>query len=280
MEIKQNLVCLVQFPILGLRSDGEPFEYLIEAINNNSIHIAVYDWFVSRTVLNIGEQVDLLIPNLLNESSQNSSDLGKVTNITPSSTKQVVEHKIMYESAFKKNGLEINVLKLFCNEKTLSISLHELLLQYIKDTKLLKSGVRIYFKHLNAYFSRISPFNPKEYAAINKAVFKDIEMHIKQNEKKLYELHELLEKKLMRSEDIAVLIDLEQLREMIESEISLSLLSHIFSEDKIPSQMAISMDIHSKHPCIAYLIGIKTLERRLYLNYNSIVAIYSQSLLT
>lgn len=272
MGIKNNLACLTQFPILGLQSDGEPFEYLIKDINSEYIQIAIYNWFVNRTLLKIGEEVDLLISNLLSELVRN--DLGKVTEIIYNSEKQAIEYKIVFDVVLDQAPLENRTW-----ENSLdTLSTHELLLQCVKDTKLLKSGIRIYYRHLNAYFSRISPLNLKEYAKINLVLFRDIESHIKLNENKLYELHKYLEKNLTCSDEIPIILDLEQLREMIESEISLLIFKHIFSEGEFPKQMDISIDNLSKHPCIAYLAGIKALERRLYLNYNMIVTIYSYSL--
>lgn len=270
---------MMQFPILGLRADGEPFQYLPVAISGNCLQIAIFNWFMSRAYLNIGDEVDLLTPCFSTVTSPGNNKFGKVVQTTPDPTNHAVEYKIIFDDDLPQLSIQEWASDVFIKDiNSPSHLLYELLIQYVKDTKLLKSGVAIYLKHFKAYFSRISPYSRKEYAEINKLLICDIELHVRQNEKKLEELYLNLETNLKRDEDIAVIVDLEQLREMVESELSLALLSHVFSGGKPDNQVGLSISSQAENPCIVYLTAIKSLERRLYINYNTIVLIYTKAL--
>lgn len=269
---------MIQIPILGLKYNGEPFQFLPLKREADTLVIGVFNWFVSRTFQNVGDYVDLLFSNRIIANIPYEHQLGRVEEVIPSLSKGNVEYKI--KLGFQPPSLQNNwVVDFFSQEHNLNENdSPKILINLIKDTYYLKSGIRIYFKHLKAYFSRISPYNPKEYSEINKYLFLDIENHIIRNEKGIQQLYENWAVNLSSHEDIALNVNLEQLRETIESEISLDLLSHIFMGGVGTNGMPIQVQIQGANPCVAYLAAIKNLERRLYINYNTIVLLYSLSL--
>lgn len=266
----------IQFPFLGLRSDGEPFQYLPSGVKGNFLQVSIYNWFVNRVFLNVDETVDLLIPDVANSAISSGFGWGVVKSATPNPAQQSTEYEIDFGVEISQISMNNWVVGSFSKDVAQQpVSVPSMIKQYVKDTKLLKAGVRIYLKHIKAYFSRISPYNPEEYAEINKILITDIEMHVRKNEDNLNTLYLHLEQGLKHTEDIPAFLDLEQFREMIESEISLPLLTHVFSEGKHLNSQGLPIISQMKHPCIAYLAGIKSLERRLYVNYNMVVMLYA-----
>lgn len=270
----------LQFPLLGLREGDEPFQYLPMDIRTHSVRIQIFNWFVSRVRLNSEEQIDLLLPFFLNPSCIFHKIMqGKVKEV--SSKEQWIEYEIQFEKETSWIPLKEWDLELICKAtQASSESITKLLLYFVKDAMLLKSGVRIYLSLLIALFSRLSEYSKEEYSHINVFFLSDVEKHVQENERKFQELNKHLSEKLKNPDDILSAVNLEELREMVESEISITLMNVVFSNlnQSTSNPLDTLFYTQTKNPCISYLKAIKNLERRLYINYNIIVFIYSHAM--
>lgn len=239
----------IRFPFLGSKEDGDPFEYLLLSSKPTSAEITIPEWLMHRTNLHFLEKVELHIPY------QKKDNFGTVT----------LQEKDIYKIEFS-NNLE-NKMEPF------SVTL---VLQLLKDTLLLKSGIKVYFKHLIPYFSRIVNFSEKDYITLKKHLLTDIMKHIQANESHLQEIYTSIEKKLTKLDELSIHLDLEELRSCLESEISLPLFNMVFAETSL--DLLGQYQVQNQFAYSRYLIAMKQLEKRLFFNYNLIVLIYSSSL--
>ncbi len=245
---------MIRFPFLGTRVDGDPFQYLLLSMEGDRTEIAIYDWFVNKERLELEESIHLHIPNT-------NGILGKVDSFSSCGTAKCVTYTIIQETTIGPAPVAVSGQK-------------DDLIQLIKDSFLLKCGVKIYMTHLGAYFSRITDYSPKAYSNFKSLLFPDIEKKIKENVEQLRELHGKL---LNNVEEILAIINLDELREVMESEINLTLFDIFFTESKLAPHSGLKEVIKCKDKGLysLYLNSIKNLERRLYSNYNLIVLIYS-----
>lgn len=266
---------LLKFPFLGSFEDGEPFQYLFISMIDNDAEIALLPWFLNRVQLRLNDKIYLHLPSLLSLTETSESDL----------LGTVVSEKIDHETGgkivrvFFQNKLKFSpgiISSETPYEKYLSsLSPAELLIHFLEDCGLLKSGVKIYLKHLIPYFSRISDFSKKEYASIETYFLRDVEIHVINNEYKLGKIYQEAKEKIKHLHEIPAYIDLEVLREAIESEISSAVFNIIFSNAENIHNWSL---INPQYGIYMYIHAIKTLEKRLYTNYNNIVQLYLQAL--
>lgn len=257
MTSQENLAIL--FPLLGVLEDGEPFEYLLNSVNPKNAEISIPNWLTRRAHLNLQEKIELFIPQHLSiEYTLRENFPGVV----------ITKEQDTYTIAFPKE-IELRVF-------SLQESPIDLLIRLVKDILILKSGIRVYFKHLIPYFSRIVNYSEQDYVNLKKFFLNDILKKILENESQLQTLFKTLEEKLKKQEEIAIYLNLEDLRVCLESEIYLPMFNVAFSETKLG--FLEQFQVQSQFAYSKYLIAIKQLEKRLYSNYNLIVMIYSQSL--
>jgi hypothetical protein len=127
---------------------------------------------------------------------------------------------------------------------------------------MLKKGVTIYLNHLIPYFSRISGYPSKDYPLLKEYMLNDIRENVKKNQNKIEELYEKVKNVSFARSPLATIIDLEELRNAMESEISSDLFKITFDNDVV----------------LSYVNEIKTIEKKLYSHYNTVVILYIQSL--
>lgn len=260
----------LKLPFLGSLENGEPFEYVLLSIDADLAEIAILQWFLNRTQLHIGDKLNLHLPYHFTQM------LGSVGTITG---------EVISAKHSEKDGGEIYQVSLTHGEHDASdqltkhlqatSSLTELYIHLIKDSMILKAGIIVYFKHLIPYFSRIGNFSSKEYDNLKKHFLHDLEKRIQANQTKLEELYLIAKEKITKPEELAIYIDLETLRETMESEISVSVFNIVFSTEKTPT---LSDYINPRMGIFMYINAIKNLEKRLYSNYNQIVLIYLKSI--
>ena len=234
---------------------------------------------VNPAVLNLNEKINLFIPTFLTPVYLlHRNILGKVR----STKEEKSDDAHLYEVVFNEEaGATIaNGLKEFAQQLPSDSALIEMLIQLIKDSLILKQGIIVYFKHLTPYFSRLIDYSDQEYRDFKQTIIKDIENKIKTNESELEELYHSI-KTVKKSEDIPILLNLEYLRENMESEINIDLFllafSSLRSRDDLLELLKKSIyqaNFRSIYYYTNYLITIKNLENRLYSNYNQIVSIY------
>lgn len=275
----------LRFPFIGAREDGEPFEYLLMEIHHGKAVISIFQWMVNHVNLNLQEKVDLFIPSYL------SIEYGyrQHTSAIITSVQQEDPTAYTYEATFISGTPLIQSenwsFEKFAQSVAINIPLLDMLFKLIKDSMILKQGILVYLKHLAPYFSRITDYSQKDYENLENFLFEDIKGRIKRNEKFLRNLYEEIEKDIKKIEDISIVLNLEDLRDSMESEISIDLFLLVFNKYLSRSEL-ITLISQSKHPkqndpkykYLSYLIAIKELEKRLYSNYNQIVLIYLKSI--
>lgn len=90
-----------------------------------------------------------------------------------------------------KDLLEHHLNKQLSKNLPATPPLTDLFIHLIKDSMVLKAGIRVYLRHLIPYFSRISHFSHEDYARLEIYFLHDIENHVKENEAALEKLHHL-----------------------------------------------------------------------------------------
>lgn len=259
----------LNFPFVGSLEDGEPFEYLLLSLDKNKVEIAILEWLVNRVSLHVGAAIDLHLPkNFSKNQFLKKTTQGQVSAHTH---REDLSGEIYHITLNEEERDSIDLLPSFVEH----LSSLELLKYLIKDAIFIKQGVRVYLKHLIPYFSRKVNYEFQDYQLIEKYFLNDIEQRIKKNEEKLTELLKLIESDLKDIEDIALFINLEDFREMLESEISLTLFHVMFDEQINKDKISWT---HHAYGVVNYIHAIKNLEKRLYFNYNLTVILYLKSL--
>lgn len=251
----------VLLPFLGSREEDQAcFEYLPLDISLHGLGIAIPQWVVNREKLREGDLINLNVPFELQGQTFRQ---GKIVWTRWDDSMQAQVSGIYLEKQMPPNypiyfSFETSKVVLTSKE----ISMEDLLLRVLKDSMLLKKGVSIYFKHLIPYFSRITGYPSKDYSTLKEIFLNDIKIRIMEHKDRLDELYQIFSKTNGNYGAIAKHLNLEDLRDMIESEIYLEVIKITFESDA----------------ALQYLLAIKELEKKLYYNYNAIVMIYIQSL--
>lgn len=278
----------LRFPLLGTRSDGEAFSYLLMDISQDKASIVISKWMIDHTLLNLKEKIDLFIPSLL----AIEYDLrNHVSGVIKSVTKEEQIAEYLYEIAFvcplSMQLPESRSLAKFTQNLSTETSLLNMLLRLIKDSLILKQGILVYLKHLAPYFSRIVHSSLHDYEDLNKIIFIDIANKMGKKASILESLYFSLTESLKTLHDVSIFLNLEELRELIESEISLDLFLIAFAEVTSREELVDLLnkpkqyvDYKRNNKYMTYLLAIKDLEKRLYSNYNQIVLIYLKSVIT
>jgi len=275
--MKSSEIASLKLPLLGSLKNGEPFEYLLLSIDEDSAEIGLLQWFVNRLQLHIGDKIDLHLPYFLSTEFKLRGDIsGTVIGAKHSEENQGEIYLVTLSKKITDPDAKCDSFDNYTKELEARGPLTDLVIHLIKDTMILKSGIRVYFKHLIPYFSRISGYSHQEYEKLARYFLHDIEIRIIDNEAKLEELYLNTKKKITKLEEIAVYVDLESLRQILESEISLSLFNVVFSQEKTTK---LSIFSSAKTGIFMYINAIKSLEKRLYSNYNQIVIIYLKSII-
>lgn len=262
----------LKFPFLGTLENGEPFEYLLLSIDTDTAEIALLNWFLNRLQLHIGDKIDLHLPQLFSTRYKIRNSI--TGNIMAAKHSEEDQGEI-YRISLSEQRVDFQSFEEYANQLSSSESLIDLFIHLIKDSIILKAGISVYFKHLIPYFSRISDFSNKEYDKLKIYFLNDIELRITNHKNKLEEIYNNINNKIKKLEEIPIFIDLESVRELLESEISSSVFNVIFSREKVPD---LSLCTYPQSGVIMYINAIKNLERRLYSNYNHIVIIYLKSI--
>lgn len=269
----------IRFPFLGMREDGESFEYLLFDIDQKKANFAIFKWMVNHTNLNLNETIHLFIPSSLTSIYQFRNDLsGVIKSIRKEENGQAHFYEILFDKEIPL-GLSSTESTQFAQLLPSDTSLLKLLIKLVKDSVILKEGILIYLKHLYPYFSRIVNYSHKDYHSLH-FIFDDIRNKIKKNAENLMSLYENLIQ-LSDPQKIPIVLNLEWFRENMEPEIILDLFLCTFGQlnsyEELLSLLKESK-YETKHKAdyyfINYLVTIKNHEKHLYSNYNQIALIY------
>lgn len=241
----------LRLPLLGTRTNYALFQYVLLDLTESSALISIPSWLVNRARLSEGEEISLHL---------NSTSSGTLTLVDTLGPDQ------LYRISFS-NSNQVNW------EPKEGLSQLRALL---KDTFFLKKGVFIYLKHLVPYFSRIFLLSDSAYNDLKKLTLDDVSKHVQTHIQKLEELYSTFQTTVTKREEVPIYLDLEALRDAVQSELDIPFLELAF-DNQNPLE-AEPTNTNATRPYYAYLEAIKTLENRLYTNYNQIVYIYSESL--
>lgn len=253
----------VLLPFLGCREDDHvSFQYLPLELSTQGYRIAVPRWVVSRERIQVNDLITLNSPFRFQGRTfyqgrviWTSWDEALASQVSGLSLEQEMPPTYPVYFTVKDSGITLN------QEQFASVD--NCILGLFKDIFLLKRGVSIYFKHLVPYFSRITGYSTKEYPLLKDMLLSDIQIKITDHIDKLTEIFMEMQSSHNLYQYIASSLDLEHLRDLVESEINLDLLLITFDSESIRQ----------------YLTAIKELENKLYANYNNLAMIYASSLL-
>jgi hypothetical protein len=252
----------VLLPFLGSREeDYACFEYLPLDVSLHGLGIAIPKWLVNRERLQEGDLINLNVPF---EMDGKTFRQGKVVWTRWDDSMQAQLSGLSLEKEMPPNYpiyFSLKTSKVFFISQDFSIG--DLLLKVLKDSMLLKKGVSIYFNHLIPFFSRITGYPSKDYSKLKEIFLNDIKKNVMDSKNKLNKMYESYCNANGDYKKITKDLNLENLRNLIESEIYIEILKITFESGA----------------ALQYLLAIKELEKKLSYNYNTIIMIYIQSLL-
>ncbi|MDY0039734.1 MAG: hypothetical protein RBS57_05435 [Desulforhabdus sp.] len=252
----------INLPFIGSReADHHSFQYLLSDMSLHGAQITIPKWLVGRERLQEEDIINFHVPFRI---SKDTYDQGKVAwkrwdsaiDGQVCGARMINKAPLHYPVYIRMEAYEIGI------DLTQFETVENLLVRVVKDSGLLKRGVFIYLRHLIPYFSRISDFSSDDYRALKSMLLDDVLVRVERNQEWLQNFQQDILATPGYQVDIARHLDLEELREVMESEIYFELFRNVFSTSS----------------ALPYLEAIKELEKRLYANYNTIVMIYLQSL--
>ena len=278
----------LRFPFLGTRREGEPFQYLLMDLSPARGDIAIFKWMVNRTALNLGERVDLHLPwNLVTASEYESKDysIGTIISIGIEDSYGELHYEVMMQDSPSHMTGENPIQQFIQNETTDQEDIASFL-RLIKHSIILKQGLVIYLNHFSPYFSRLVDYPNKDYQELKNVIFKEIIERIQSNIDKLNELFFFFKENVKKFDDVSIYLNLEEFREMMESEIDFDLFLIAFTAKMNKKDFLDLLDTIEERKIdyreefyVHYLLTLKKLEKRLYVNYNQVVLIYMKSLM-
>ncbi len=248
-------------PLLGSRQeDFQPFQYLVQDLSANGVRIAIPSWAQRREILYRGDAVNLHLPYQLYGQSKNQ---GIVAWENWDPQMQIQSCGILLDRHFPETYPVY--ISLETREAIINLSdvqnVASILRKVLKDAVLLKRGLLIYMGHLVAYLARMSRFSRKEYADFRKLIIEDIQSSLRNNLKYLQAIY--LNAMHAKSEhEILDRIDIDEIRKKMEPELYVDLFQSVLDSEVIQR----------------YLIALKTLEKKGFNNYNTLVILYVNSL--
>ncbi len=243
-------------PFLGsLESNHQSFQYVILDISVHGARISLPNWVISRERLLAGETVNLHLPFRLGREvfdqgvvAWNRWDEALQAQSCGLRLLQAAPH--FQTVFFDLSGDQVTLdLQNFASPQGLAT-------RVLKDSHLLKRGILIYLNHLIPYFSRVGDYPRQDFQALKQVFLVDLQAQVRGHQQRL----EALYRQLVAGEkdEEEVLLDLETLRGLSESELPQEILATTFTSPLAAQQIA----------------AIKTLETRLYANYNTLVMLY------
>ena len=169
----------LKFPFLGSSETGEPFEYLLLSVDIDLAEIALLQWFLNRLQLHIGDKIDLHLPYLLSTTYNLRGNIsGTVIAAKHSEEAQGEIYQVSLSEQKMDSDAKYYSFDQYTKQLQATASLTDLFTHLIKDSMILKAGIRVYFKHLIPYFSRIADYSNQEYNKLEFYFLHDIEIRL------------------------------------------------------------------------------------------------------
>lgn len=260
----------VRLPYLGALENNEIVEYLLLNLTTRSALITVPNWAYSFRKLKKDSLMDLRLINLLQDPNQYIEDLkGVILPLRTFGPDNNPMYRVQFETPIKGHML----LKRILMPRD---DLYRFLIELTKDTLLIKNGVYIYFKHLIPFFSRLLTISSSRYEDLKNKMMNEIHLQIFFNMSKLENIYE---KAASSNGDLEVLLsrlDINGLKNSIQSELDKTLFELAFGNFHF--KLDEKVEKYSVRSFQNYIDAIKSLELRLYSNYNNIVTLYTQAI--
>lgn len=244
-------------PFMATReSDQQTFQYLLTDTSPEGAGIVIPGWALAREHLNEGERVNLHLPFTLREKTMDQGevrwarwreDLDAQACGVHLDRQSLAHYSVRISLEHGEVGLDLLGFD----------GAGSFVQRVLKDSCLLKRGVLIYLKHLTPYFSRVARRSRQDFGMLRDVLLVDAMERVAANHAGLSQLLAGLRGADDPDAWLADL-DLEELRSRMESEFYLGLY-----------EAALDSDLAAQ-----YLRAIKTLEGRLYYNYNVVVMTY------
>ena len=248
-------------PFLGSRTDDfTPFQYILRDLSLHGAKVLIPRWLSRRDRLRINDEVNFHAP----------FRFAGATYITGRIVWDRWETEFDAQACgvtFATKMPAIYPVAISFEEQQVDIDLTEfntskgLLLLVLKDAILLKRGIRIYLKHLAPFLSRISGIEKEPFIILRSFLFDDAESRVQQNQQYLEKVFNFLSEASIIKTDILSLLNIEELLDAFEPEIPADVFSLAFEDASV----------------LPYLHSIKSLEEKLYTNYNTIMMLYMHS---
>ena len=250
-------ICSVVLPFLGTRvSDHQPFQYLLQDVSPGGIRIALPRWTVSRECLQLDDLIDFHVPF---QMGGHVLSIGKIAWLRwdEEHEAQLVGASLTRRApAFYPIYLEVESRGVTLNLTDFQ-SAGDILAKVVKDAVLLKRGLLIYLRHLEAFFSRVGGLSPEEYGDFREQILEDVRAKVQKN---AAWLEGFLER--VRAKPEVHELDLEELRAVMEPEIYLDIFRFALGSQTTR----------------LYMAAMKELEKKTYSAYNAIVMLYISAL--
>ena len=257
-------VDLVNLPFLGARTDGHAlFQYLLTGGAGDTVDFAIPGWVALREHLTVGAKITFHLPF---RARADFFDEGEVVAVRADSeqggqaaTARLTGRSPLRYPVYADPGAGTVVFRDSRGDTAEPLALAR---QLLKDCELGKQGVRVYFKHLVPLFSRITLFPTQDYARLRVVLLEEIRAKIEANAAAFARWREQVEAENFTAGDLPTALDMEALRAATEPEINNELFDAVFTTDTITQ----------------YLNAIRLIERRLCLNYNTLVLLSAAAL--
>jgi len=257
-------VDLANLPFLGARTDTHAlFQYLLTGSQGDTVEFAVPGWVALREHLTSGAKVAFHLPFHVRADFFDEGEIvavrADVEQGGQAATARLTGRSpLRYPMLAAPTGGEV----VFRNFEGDPVEPLELTRAVLRDCALGKHGVRVYFKHLVPLFSRITLFPDEDYRRLRFVLLEEIRQKIEANAAFFEGWAASVAKESLKPSDLATVLDLETLRAATEPEINNELFDAVFQTGAITQ----------------YLTAIRLLERRLCLNYNTLVLLYAAAL--
>lgn len=235
----------------SIQIEYDPFQYMITGVWEQGIEISSPSSLAFSYVL---KELDLINLHVAFKWKNHFYSKGCVQQIRSDQERKDPIFQVGFVNEFFKSPVVIN---LDMKESNLEIFKDPIswIIQCVNECILLKKGVAVYLKHLNAYFSRVIGYHSKKYPRFSAFFFETALLILLKKIDQLQKLKETLSQ--TSSSHFFEILNLQEIFEIVESEVNLDILNLAFKEvDQIN-----------------LIVAIKELEEKLYWNYNQIVLI-------
>ncbi len=246
-------------PFIGARiSDLAHFEYILMDLEFPFVNIALPHWLTNTERLRKGEEI-LLNFELIFENLCYSA--GTIESVTRHEKLEAELIKVrLAEPEYSNLPLRLNTPSMvFSVKQSENISIQLLFGQLLKDSIILKRGLDIYLQHLIPLFSRTGGKDETEFYSLRESYLNDLVLNLNNSILRLEEFrNNLLQFPPEHFNSLLPLSEIESVFMDLQTALPFEFFEIAF-ENRLISE---------------YVSSIKSLERRLFANYNALAVLF------